>query len=175
MQSNGQQSDPLQALRVYAEEVAAFSREEADRLSTGLEREQTLQAEIRTLLEDSQHRERGMRKAVEALTAERQRSTKGTAPAGRSAGWTISQAKVQEVWDLIRRQPGDFKPTDLREQGASGEAVRRSLVVLREQELIRVAGKLRGGGRLYALMPGAAEHERIVLAAPVAEGASDGA
>ena len=162
MDANGHQTDPLDALRVYAEQVAASSRAHAVALEHELQGEQHLQTEIRRLLSESQDRERGMRKAVEALTGEtKPKQQRGSTARGQS--WTISQRKVQQVWDVIRGMGGQFKPTELREQGLSGEAVRRSIIVLRNQELIRVAGNLRGGGKLYDLMPGAMEHEEIVL------------
>lgn len=162
---NGHQPDPLQALRDYAEQVAVSSRAHAEQLEVELQSEQRLQTEIKSLLEQSRDRERGMRKAVEALTGERTEPVKrGSTRAASGANWTISQKKVQEVWDVILQQGGQFKPTELREQGLSGEAVRRSIIVLRNQELIRVAGSLRGGGKLYDLMPGAAEHTTITVA-----------
>lgn len=161
--NGGGQPDPTEALQLYAEEVAAFSREEAERLTGGLMREQELQAKIKSLLEESQQRERGMRKAVEALTGTNAKPGPKQG-AGSGKGWTISQAKVQEVWDAMRARGGEFQPTELRQEyGLSGEAVRRAIEVLRGQELIRVTAHTRGGGRRYALMPGAQEHETIVL------------
>lgn len=166
MTSNGSvETDPLAALREYADEVAAFSREEAERLGAGLAREQRLQAEIKGLLEASQARERGMRRAVEALTGPPpSKPGPKSRSAGKGQGWTISESKVQDVWDIIREQiGGPFTPPRITEYGVSGEAVRRSLVVLRNQELIRVTGSSRGGGKKYDLMPGAAGHTKITL------------
>jgi hypothetical protein len=88
------------------------------------------------------------------------------------------QRLVDELRDLVAVEQGIYE--DLKAQAdqakgrrdgyqraldhIQGTTVRKALEVLRERELIRVAGRARGGGKLWALMP-ASPDEGLTVAA----------
>jgi hypothetical protein len=92
------------------------------------------------------------------LTGESKKPAPKKSQAGR---WTISDKKVAQVWEQVRRLDGTFTAASVAQDqpGLSPESARRALALLRERELVRVTGTGRGGGTLLAVMPGAGEQE----------------
>jgi hypothetical protein len=114
--------------------------------------------------------------ALADLTGEKVRAFKprkaAAAPKAKSGGardshdWHISDAKVDEVFERIKawmKRTGEteFTATTIANspegEGYGNESFRRAAAVLRERELIRLVGPTRGGGKLFALMPGGGE------------------
>jgi len=97
-----------------------------------------------------------LRRALDALTGQ-PRVSKAH---GDKEGWVVSDKKVAQIWEAIRRHDDEWTPTQIRQEtGTSAEAVRRSVTRLREAEYIRAVGVTKGGGRRYRVMPGAAERD----------------
>lgn len=172
MDANGHHPpSPLDAVQAHARHSTTFMESQAEAFTAELEAERTVQDQIKALLSESQARERQLAKVVSTLTGETTTRPTPTrrSGGGRGKGWQISEKKIGQVWKVIRQQVADsddgtFKMTDLRKAGLSGEAVRRTVVTLHEREVIRVAGALRGGGKLWALMP---EAEDMTELAPI--------
>lgn len=148
-----------------------------------LTRESQRRAMLEHLLAQAKEHERRIAKAILVLDGDSAQSpatptstaspTNGRGKAKRplsKTDWTISEGRVAQVLaDLERWQgehPGEgITPTQFQRwmraqgQGAGVETLMRAFVKLRERELIRVAGRTRGGGTLYALMPRAADED----------------
>jgi predicted HTH transcriptional regulator len=119
-------------------------------------------SEYERLVELSKQRERRLAKAVAALEGEPLHKPK-TGPAKPKARQMISAEAADRVFDQMRnlmQQTGRdtvTRPQLMREiTDMSGETIRRSLVLLRDQQRIRQAGRTgRGAATLYAVMPDA--------------------
>ena len=79
------------------------------------------------------------------------------APASAPKGWTPSEERLKSLFALFVAEPKPISPTQLAEktEGLGVETASKGAKILRERQLLRVAGALRGGGKLYAPMPGA--------------------
>lgn len=111
---------------------------------------------------DSKERERRLLRALAALEGETtmQVARKASGPRGGKIGdWHISDKKCDDVFEkfcaLVMSTGKPTTPTMLAHAnpGLSPESSRRALDRLRGEERVRLAGKTRGGGRLFDLMP----------------------
>lgn len=71
--------------------------------------------------------------------------------------WQPSEERLKRVFDLMLLETAPISPTQLakKTERLSVETASKSLKILRERELVRVAAVVRGGGSSYAIMPGA--------------------
>jgi hypothetical protein len=162
--SNGH--DPMTSVAERYAELAHATDEFFDSVTGGfaaqIEREEAMQAELASMLDDSRDRSKRMRKALDSLTAPSPTTKsvatttkKKAAPAG--GDWAVSDDKVDMILGVIRGL-GDgekFTAAVISKQmpGTSPETARKAINVLREREVIRFVGKGRGGGKLFSLMP----------------------
>ena len=114
--------------------------------------------QLKAKLAELQAREKAIAHAVGVLRG----NGAGSQPAKPAAKPTYkkyvpSEERIKFVFDLILKESEPISPTQLAEKtdGIATSTVIDSFKVLRERELIRKAGALRGGGSLYTLMPGA--------------------
>jgi hypothetical protein len=111
-------------------------------------------------VEESRTRERQLQKVLAGL--EGQAPTK-PGPKRSTKDWRVSDERVTAVWQAVQRvvaksEDGTFISQhvfDVMYPGVSRETITKSVNVLRERELIRRVGTVRGGGIRWALMPGA--------------------
>lgn len=142
-----------------------------------LDREGLEVARLQAELADARAREQRVQRAIDIL--------EGNTPQARAAAtrirkrpgpdnWTISEAKIAEVWAHIRGRTEPFTVNGLAKAapGLSAESARRAIGVLRERELVRVSGRAQTGGRLLLPMPGT-EHSDATGEAMI--GATDAA
>ena len=98
---------------------------------------------------------RGKRAKIQRAIDVLQSTPKAKRPA--SKGWMIGEEKVSQVQSFMEvRQEPITVPELATEIGISRESARRSLMVLRDRDLVRISGKRpgRGGGqKLYLPMP----------------------
>ena len=142
------------------QDYRSFMEEEAKRLAQVLIRAEAEAADIKIKLMEAEADVRSIRKAMEALTGEAPAKTasKSLRKSRDNNRWQISEAKIQEVWNIVRAIDDETFTTNsvaTAQPGLSQESARRALDILRERQLIRLAGKARGGGKLLAIMPGA--------------------
>jgi len=89
--------------------------------------------------------------------------------------WKLSEERIGRVQELLARYWGEgngpISPTQFRtvvreryDEPISTETCTRAFKALRDRELIRKAGKLRGGGTLYAPMPAVIDDEEAARA-----------
>lgn len=140
-------------------ELSAFMVEQIASLTRLLELADEEEAQRRAELERIQADRRRIKRALDSLTGQQTTPVAASSKRKQQRDWTLSEAKIQQVWEIIRTLPDEFCGSDLRKLGFSPEVARRSLLTLRERELIRVTRSLRGGGKAYKLMPGAADIE----------------
>jgi hypothetical protein len=71
--------------------------------------------------------------------------------------WTPSEERLKSLFELFVAEGEPISPTQLaaKTEGLGVETAGKGARILRDRELLRVAGGLRGGGSLYAVMPGA--------------------
>jgi hypothetical protein len=140
-----------------------------DELRDLVAEEQAIYDDLKTQADAAKSRRDGYQRALDHI----QGASKVAAvkPAKRSKGddWRPSDEKVDIVWQAFReawrQNPKPLTHTALGKQLPMGpDTLRKAFDVLRERELIRVAGTARGGGKLWALMP-ASEDERLTVAA----------
>lgn len=156
---NGSGPSP-ERLAEHLERARSTREHIAGELRELLESEEELHDELAEQVAESRRRRDGFRRALEQLTGEPKRAVaKGKAQA--AARWTISDKKVAQVWEHVRRLDGTFTAASVAADapGLSPESARRALSLLRERELVRATGTGRGGGTLLAVMPGAGEQE----------------
>lgn len=130
-------------------------------------------ADVEHFVEESRERERRIRKAVAALEGvplgaggrpKAAPAPKVAAKGGRPqpVSMDVADAVLAKARELMAASGKDtFSRPELVKAmpGKSGETIRRGLLLLRDQERIRLAGKGKGAGRsqtatnLYALMP----------------------
>jgi len=113
--------------------------------------------QLRARLSEVQSREKAIAHAVGALRGNSAVSQAAAKPKPAYKKYVPSEERIKFVFDLILKEPEPISPTQLAEktEGIATSTVIDAFKVLRERELIRKAGALRGGGSLYALMPGA--------------------
>lgn len=141
-----------------------------DELTDLRDSEAQLEVELTRQASEARARRSNYQRALDALgkgTAAKPKP-KPTAKVPRKgrAPWDISDEKVNEIEARFReliaqttmRTAGDVPVMTANHlgqstPGLSTEAARKGLEILRDREVIRVAGPARGGGVLYALMP----------------------
>lgn len=150
-------------------ELATRTHDAIERMAAELREliaaEQAGRAEYERLVEDSRARERQLQKVLAGL--EGQAPTK-PGPKGPKRGaavkvWRVSDERVAAVWQTVQRVVADSEDGTFVSQhvfdamypGVSRETVTKAVEALRERELIRRVGSVRGGGSRWALMPGA--------------------
>lgn len=112
---------------------------------------------LRELMEQtalSRARRDRLEKTLAALTAETTTRQPKHQPAAKKKGdWQVSEDKIDKVLDGIR-EFGPIAPTHLSKRlHIATESANKAIAVLREREQIRVTKIVRGGGKLYAVMP----------------------
>jgi hypothetical protein len=145
---------------------AAFAAASAERLDAEratlqqlLDDELGAQREISDLLDASKLRTRRLERALAALTDEPKEPKPKPAPRASAAQspsstWMPSQKMLDRVLAAVVEAGGPITRTALSSQlHVSPDTARKSLHVLRERELVRIAGVTRGGGKTYAAMP----------------------
>lgn len=173
---DGQLHDPIEA----AEKAMQFRiRDFAHGLREELTRASNQRMDLERLLAVAKNNERRLAKAIMSLEGETDAPKPSTSstPAksksknkatGKAEKWNVSDATVERVWNaflrysqLMNGEP--FTMTTLARwmgeqgEGIGGETVRRAVDRLRDTERVRKCGTTRGGGLLWAPMPGA-EH-----------------
>lgn len=130
-----------------------------DELRALLDEETSHCDELATRLAEARKRRDGYQRALRQLTGEEPPAATPTKPKPKPQDWVLSQAKVDQVWEVVRARDGVFSVRETAEAaGVSNETARRALTALRERELVRLtASRSQGGGQRYAVMPGARE------------------
>lgn len=127
------------------------------------ERERLEIDQLEALLTGRRAHLKGLERAMTAISGESPEPRKQRKPHGRASSndWHISDQKIAEVWNTVRRRGDGFTATSIADEtpGLSPESTRRALTILREQEFVRVTGRGRGGGVLMGVMPDAIERE----------------
>lgn len=102
-------------------------------------------------LERARTRAHRIRRAIGTLTGKTIAPRKPLPRGGDKRGWHISDAKVDQVWQIIRAHGEPFTGNGLAADtpGLSHESTRRAIAVLHERGWIRKAGDARGGGTLW--------------------------
>jgi DNA-binding transcriptional ArsR family regulator len=161
-----QEQAPIAA---YLEAAQQTRNRIVDELRGLRDSEQRLVDEFTRQAGEARARVSNYQRALDALG-----SRKRTAPAkpklapvkaSRKQDWQVSDVKVEEVRRrvvaLMPESPHKVGEVPVvtaayvaeRTDGLSPESVRQALQVLREREVVRIAGTGRGGGKLFALMP----------------------
>jgi hypothetical protein len=129
--------------------------------------------DLERLLHVAKSNERRIARAVQALegddtqpkpTAAPARSSSSSSKPSKPNNWTLSEERISRVQTLLERYwregHGPVSPTQFRtivreryDEPISTETCTRAFRALREREVIRKSGSLRGGGTLYAPMP----------------------
>lgn len=127
-------------------------------LEVQLVEEQRALARVELVVSGYREREKRLAKAIAALKGEPLGSGgKQNDLAKREKtqpNWTVSEAKIEKVLAGLREYgPCTAAHLSREIEKLSPETARRALETLRERELARIAGKTRGGGTQYALMP----------------------
>jgi hypothetical protein len=139
-----------------------------DELRDLVAEEQLIYDDLKAKADEAKSRRDGYQRALDHI----QGASKVAAakPAKRPKGdWRPSEDKVEMVWQAFReawqQSPQPLSHTALGKQLPMGsDTLRKAFDVLRERELIRVAGTARGGGKLWAPMP-ASRDEGLTVAA----------
>lgn len=159
--SNGHQPVELAHVDTHAARAAERLAAQAQSLQELLTDEDAVQARLREALDESRARQHALQRAVAALTPKSRDDdapTRGRPPGKTktrdSNAWHVSAAKTDQVMQALVAYGEPVTGTRLAEgTSISPEAVRRSLTVLRDSGRVRLAGRSRGGGKLYAPMP----------------------
>jgi predicted phage tail protein len=154
-----------------AEQMTVAMRDQIAAMRALLDNEVAGRSHLEQLLDDSKEREKRLVRAVavleggvnnHAITAKPKKPSK---PAAKDNGWNVSEATVQRIWAAFQRYATEvaggepFTQTSMAAwmtangEGVGGDTIRKSMLALRERELVRVAGTTRGGGKLWAPMP----------------------
>lgn len=144
------------------ERLAAVLDAEVSDLQEILDDELSARAQLQALFEKSKTREKRLRRAIAALSGESAQHTTQQDKATRQAGmtWHVSDEAVERVWagfmKLYDQKGEPVTQTMVSDsmEGIGPDTVRKSLERLRSTERVRLAGKTRGGGKLWAPMPG---------------------
>jgi hypothetical protein len=159
-QTNGLTTTPttiaLSDVEQHAVRAAAALQQHLAELRAMLHDEDAIQAGIRELLEESKHRQSGLKRAIDALDPSPPSTMRQPKRQGKTGyGWTISDTKVEEVLGHLIAYGKPVTAGRLADsvQGLSGEACRRAFEVLRDAGRVRLTGSAQNGGKLYAPMP----------------------
>jgi hypothetical protein len=120
-------------------------------------RREQLKAELAEL----SAREKSIAQAIGALVGGQHVNAPVAKPKAKAkpatGGWTPSEERLKSLFELFVAEGEPISPTQLasKTEGLGVETAGKGAKILRDRELLRVAGALRGGGSLYAVMPGA--------------------
>jgi hypothetical protein len=116
-------------------------------------RREQLKAELAEL----SAREKSIAQAIGALHGGQHVSSPAPKAVKAPAKWTPSEERLKSLFELFVAEGEPISPTQLaaKAEGLGVETASKGAKILRDRELLRVAGALRGGGSLYAVMPGA--------------------
>jgi hypothetical protein len=173
--SNGHVQIQLHDFAAQDRRLADVLGNEIDSLRELLDAELNSRDELAQLLERSKERERRITRAIAVLEGGINQHAVSSKPAAakakpkpKSTLWDVSEATVERVrvgfmryWTEQPTPEQPFTQTVLaawmgeQGNGIGGETIRRAMDRLREREVVRVCGTTRGGGKLYAPMPGA--------------------
>lgn len=145
---------PELGLELTAEQVEA-------QLRGLIAHERVERLELERKLTDVRERERRYERALAAMQPAPPAKSPAKSSARRGDGsWNISQEKIEEVYrrfvELREQHPNEaLSPGRIARltPGLSPETARRALYELRDQERLRISGKVRGGGTKWDLMP----------------------
>lgn len=157
---NGHAPVELAHVDTHAARAAERLAQQTASLRELLHDEDAVQERLRTALDESKVRQHGLQRAINALDPQPKETTKrgpGRSSTREHDGneWSVSERKVEQVMSVLvaRGEPVTGNGLANGVEGLSVESVRRAFIVLREQGRIRLAGRSRGGGKLYAPMP----------------------
>lgn len=124
------------------------------------------QAKLRRELEDVTEELRPLKRALATLTGEpstRPASEKPPPKHKDRNDWQVSPQKVEQVLAAMVTVDGPVSPTQLAREveGLSPQGAGKAIDVLRQQGRVRLVGKTRGGGRLYAVIEPPAEQPQV--------------
>jgi hypothetical protein len=177
---------PLDMLGVR---TGAFIDSVATELREQIAKERTSRVQYERLVEESKARERQMVKALAGLEGSRVTEAKpqpqrpGVKRRDRGArgrDWQPSPEKLIAVWHAVvsfaDEHPDGFSVGAVAKAtpGMSPEVVMKSMKVFREHELVRPAGKVRGGGIKWRLQPGATAASAVEIRGELTAGGHDG-
>lgn len=119
-----------------------------------LEAEQARERQLTLDLRASVDRRKMLEKVIDMLEGKEKPKSqpKHRKPVGKE--WSISERKLEEVWQVLRVQTKPFTANGISGNGNSSESIRRAVMILRDRGLLRLVGTARGGGRLLLPMPG---------------------
>lgn len=115
-----------------------------------VEREERVREALRIHTSACEDRLRRLKRALNALVDEPVSQARP-----KPKEWNISPEKVEQIYRLFVEAGEPRTPSQLAGpvSGLSNESVAKALVVLRQDGRMRLVGKTRGGGRLYAVVP----------------------
>jgi hypothetical protein len=161
MESNGATPDAMAQLNAHISTQQHTSARIADELREVLRAEEQVFAELTEQVQESRQRRDHLKRALEHLTGETGKYKTATKPTGKPNTWTVSEETVQKVWDAIKVKTEPFTKTQIsKEVHVSSDTINKAVNVLRERELLRITGKVRGGGKSYLPMPDAVEQQQ---------------
>ena len=176
---------PLDMLGVR---TSAFIDSVATELREQIAKERAGRVQYEQLVEESKARERQMVKALAGLEGSRVTEPKpvpqrpGTRiKSARKHDWTPSREKLIAVWHAVvsfaDEHPDGFSAGGVAKAtpGLSPEVVMKSMVIFRDHELVRPAGKVRGGGIKWRLQPGVTVASATEIRGELTVGGTDGA
>jgi hypothetical protein len=136
-------SDPLAHVIAELEALRAPIRARREQLKAEL-------AELTT-------REKSIAQAIGALHSGQHAAAPAPKAKPKPGVWTPSEERLKSLFELFVAEGEPISPTQLanKTEGLGVETATKGTKILRERELLRVAGALRGGGSLFAVMPGA--------------------
>jgi hypothetical protein len=159
--SNGHASDDEQTLAEHSRALSTALEQHAHGLRSLLEGQLELVERFEAMLRTAKDEERRIQRALVALEGE-PTARPGPKPAKpkptpKPGEWQVSDRKVEQVLDALIEHTANGEAISGNALGdrcsIASETIRRSLMQLRERELVRVAGTSRGGGKLWLPMP----------------------
>lgn len=134
-------------------------------LELAIEAEVDGRAELEAYVRESKEREAKLKKALAVLQPPPSHAERMTRPAASQGTWAPSEERITFIYEQFKRwiaTESDVERSktaltawikDNNEVGVSNETVSKCMDALRERELVRVTGTIRGGGKTWALMP----------------------
>lgn len=140
-----------------------FAAGAAESLRALIDREEAQQEGLRTQLEASNDRLRRLKRALSALVDDPP-ARKQSRPKLSGGPPNVNPRKAEQVFEVMRAVGEPMTPTQIARdtEGLSIATAGRAIDALREEGRVRLVGRTRGGGRLYAVIP-------IIEEAPSAE------
>ena len=127
-----------------------------------------IEAELRGLLSEQERVQRGLRDQLAAVDEEARKlrralaaltGEQATKPRGDRPRPSVPPDKVERVLQAMRELDRPLAPTQIAREldGISPEVARLAIDQLRADGLVRLVGKLRGGGRSYQVITAPAD------------------